>query len=62
MDRAKKYLKMEMYIKVNTKMEDLMDLEHINGKMAKIKQFTKEISRTVLDMEKVNGHKTKLNI
>jgi 5-carboxymethyl-2-hydroxymuconate isomerase len=61
MVKENKYLKMEIFIKVNIKMEDLMDLVPINGKI-KNKQYMKVILKMDSGMEKENGHKTRQNI
>jgi 5-carboxymethyl-2-hydroxymuconate isomerase len=61
MVKENKYLKMEIFIKVNIKMEDLMDLVPINGKI-KNKQYMKAILKMDSGMEKENGHKTRQNI
>ncbi len=61
MVKENKFLKMETFIKVNIKMEDLMDLVPINGKI-KNKQYMKVILKMDSGMEKENGHKTRQNI
>ncbi len=60
MGRGKKGLLRETHIKVSIRMEDLMDLGLINGRMDQI--FTMDPSKMVSDMGKVNGLQTKLNI
>jgi hypothetical protein len=42
MDKANKYLAMAIYTKDSIKTDDLMDLEHINGKTTTFKQYIKE--------------------
>lgn len=52
MARENKNLLKGIIFKVNTKMEDLMDLGHINGQMV---LFIKVCSKMVFDMERENG-------
>ena len=59
MDRDRKNLLKETLIKVNIKMVDLMDSEHINGQMA---QCMKGCLKMAFVMEKENGLKMKQNI
>lgn len=59
MDKDNKNLLMVIHIKENIKMGDSMVLVLINGQ---VMQFIKDLSKMVLDMEKENGLKIKLNI
>ena len=52
MVKDRKNLSKDIHIRELTKMVDLTDLVHINGK---ILHFIKEVSKTVLDMEKASG-------
>ena len=51
---------MEISIEENIKMEDLMELEHMNG--VQMLPYMKETSKMDSDMEKENGLQDKLNI
>ena len=59
MVKDKRNSPLETHIKVNIKITDLMDLELTDGKM---NLFIKEALKMVIDMERVNGLKNKLNI
>lgn len=60
MEMENKNLQMEILIKDNFKIIDLMDLAHIHGNMMML--HMKVVSKMDLDMVKENGHQDKLNI
>lgn len=60
MAQARSTLLMEMFIGVNIKTEDLMELVLING--TRKEHFIKEILKMVWDMVKESGKKGKLSI